>query len=238
VLFNIFISFFGTLANGFVIMAYYRDPRLHTIQNTIFLLLAITDISVTAFVQPTYVAALLSGLLGKPNCLLWFITMTATRLFILFSLLTIVILSLQSYITLAFPFRFQSILTNRRLKVMAAFFWLIVTTIALAFVFYPLLDVYFGVCIISSTIVIVVFTWIWTYKLVNRQQKAIHTNQPSSAQEVVSRKKILRSTVTAFAIILSLLGCYCFGLYYLIFSTYTWSMCGEAIVKRVSLCCR
>jgi hypothetical protein len=104
---------------------------------------------------------------------------------------------------------------------MAAFSWLIVTTIALAFVFYPLLDVYFGVCIISSTIVIVVFTWIWTYKLVNRQQKAIHTNQPSSAQEVVSRKKILiRSTVTAFAIILSLLGCYCFGLYYLIFSTY------------------
>lgn len=83
VLFNIFISFFGTLANGLVIMAYYRDPRLHTIQNTIFLLLAITDISVTAFVQPTYVAAILSGLLGKPNCLLWFITMTATRLFYL-----------------------------------------------------------------------------------------------------------------------------------------------------------
>jgi hypothetical protein len=57
---------FGTLANGLVIMACCRNPRLRTIQYTIFLLLAITDIGVTAFVQPIFVIATLSGLLGKP----------------------------------------------------------------------------------------------------------------------------------------------------------------------------
>jgi hypothetical protein len=41
---NIVMPLFGTLVNGLVVMAYYRNPRLRTIQNTIFLLLAITDI--------------------------------------------------------------------------------------------------------------------------------------------------------------------------------------------------
>ena len=51
---NIAIAFFGAMANGFVIMAYYRIPRPRSIQNTIFLLLAITDFSVTALVEPMY----------------------------------------------------------------------------------------------------------------------------------------------------------------------------------------
>ena len=52
---NIFISLFGTLANGLVIMAYHRNRHLRSIQNTIFCLLAITDFSVTAFVVPVRV---------------------------------------------------------------------------------------------------------------------------------------------------------------------------------------
>ena len=62
---NIVTSLLGTLANGLVIMAYYRNPGLRTIQNTIFFLLAITDIGVTAFVQPIFAVAILSSLLGN-----------------------------------------------------------------------------------------------------------------------------------------------------------------------------
>ena len=43
---NIVTSVLGTLANGIVMTAYYRNRRLKTIQNTIFLLLAATDISI------------------------------------------------------------------------------------------------------------------------------------------------------------------------------------------------
>jgi hypothetical protein len=67
---NIIIALFGTLANSLVIMAYYRNPRLRTIQNTIFFVLAITDISVTAFVEPTFVAVILSGFSGNLSCFL------------------------------------------------------------------------------------------------------------------------------------------------------------------------
>ena len=65
---NIFISLFGTQANGLVIMVYYRNPRLRNVQNTIFLLLAITDFNVTAFVEPIYVVAILDSFLENRGC--------------------------------------------------------------------------------------------------------------------------------------------------------------------------
>ena len=101
---NIAIAFFGAMANGFVIMGYYRIHRRRSVQNTIFLLLAITNFSVTALVEPMCVTAIFSSLLGKHNCLLWEINATLSKLFVGLSLVTGAILSLQSYITLAYPY--------------------------------------------------------------------------------------------------------------------------------------
>ena len=122
---NIVIALFGTLANGLVIIAYYRNPRLRTIQNTIFLLLAITDFSVTAFVEPIYVAAILDSFLGSHSCVLWDLTSILSMLFVQLSLVTSVILSLQSYITLAYPYHYQTIITKSRLITIVScpFFW-------------------------------------------------------------------------------------------------------------------
>ena len=61
---NILLSLLGTVANGLIILAYCRNRRLRTIQNLIFFLLAFTDISVTAFLQPMLLAVNLGGLFG------------------------------------------------------------------------------------------------------------------------------------------------------------------------------
>jgi hypothetical protein len=48
---------------------------------------------------------------------------------------------------------------------------------------------------------LLVFTWIWAYTVgVTRHRKAIQTTQILSTREIVLRKKILRSTVTALAV--------------------------------------
>ena len=94
---NIVIALFGTLANGLVIMAYCGNPRLRNVQNTIFFLLAITDFSINAFVEPIHVAAIFGILLGKCDCLLWNMSGVVGLLFLQLSLVTSVILSLQSY---------------------------------------------------------------------------------------------------------------------------------------------
>jgi hypothetical protein len=213
---NILISFFGTLANSLVIMAYYRNPHLRTIENTIFLLLAITDISVTALGQPAYVTAGFRVLLGKRDCLVWDIAILSSSLFLGLSLLTITILSLQSYITLAYPYRFQMIITKRRLKIIVILSWLLIsmlTLVAATFKFVPLANyVYIGV--VTTTFCAVIFTWSWTYKLVSRHRRVIESTQTPSSNEFVKGRKILRSTITAFVVTSSLLGCHFLGLLY------------------------
>ncbi len=206
---NIVIAVFGTLANSLVIMAYYRNHRLQTIHNTIFLLLAITDINVTAFVEPTYAATVLSHFLGKRhNCLLWDIGAALSKLFLGLSLITIVILSLQTYITLAYPYHWQIMITKSRFNLTVVFSWLLILLLTLGVYLHVSVLKYGPPCIISLTIITVVFTWCWTYKLVARHRRAIEATQTPSISQNISRKKILRSTATALAVILSLLGCY------------------------------
>ena len=206
---NIITSLVGTLANSLVIMAYYRNRLLRTIQNTIFLLLAITDISVTVFAQPIYVVAILSGLLGKRECLVWNIMALSSWLFLGVSLVTIAILSFQSYITLAYPFR--TIITKYRLKIAFAVSWFFISVAVLKSMIFSHLFFAAYICasIILLTVISVIFTWIWTYKLVARHRRVIEATQ---TQNCVTRKTILRSTITAFFVTFSLLGCYFLGL--------------------------
>ena len=229
---NIVISLFGIVANGLIIAAYHRNPRLRRIQNTIFLLLAITDISATAFAQPIFVVANLRKLLGNEDCLLWNISSDLMMLFVFLSLVTIVILSLQTFVTLAYPYQYLQIITKRRLKMAVAFSWGLVITATITLEFHPHIKVnlYFAVCITTLTIITVVFTWIWTYRLVARHRKAIKTTQTPSTQEVVSKTKLLRSTITALAVVSSLFVCYFFGVCFILFRILlnTWGISRDA----------
>ena len=133
------------------------------------------------------------------------------------SLTTMVILSVQSYLPLAYPYHCQNIVTMRRLKITVICSWVYIVAATFPVKFNSPLQIYLTVLIISSTISIVVFTWIRTCRLVARHRKAIEATQTPSAREIVSKKKILRSTVTALAAILSLLCCYLFGLCFIFF---------------------
>jgi hypothetical protein len=217
---NIFISLFGTLANGLIIMAYYRSPRLRTVQNKIFFLLAITDIGATAICEPVFVGAILTGLLGNHSCILWGLETILSFLFLDLSLVTIVILSLQSYITLAYPYRWQSLITKSRLNLVFVFSWLLISLKTLTIFQHYNFVLYGALCILGLTIITVVFTWCWTYKLIARHRKAIQTTQSPASSQNMAQKKILRSTITAFAIILSLLACYFLSLCLSIFQNF------------------
>ena len=126
------------------------------------------------------------------------------------SLTTIAILNLQSFITLAYPYRYQTIITKFRLKITFLSLWIFFLLMALIMIFQneKNIAVYGSLVITLSTISIVVLTWIWTCRLVARHRRDIRTTQSPSTPENVTKKKIIKSTVTAIVIILSLLGCY------------------------------
>ena len=218
---NITIALFGTLANCLVILAYYRNPRLRTIQNMIFLYVAITDLSVTAFAQPVFAVATVSGLLRSQICILWALDSVLSLLFVELSLVTITILSLQSYLTLAYPFRWQNIITKFRLNVAILMSWFLVLLKALTmFLQYYDIVMYGSPCILGLTFITVILTWCWTLRLVAGHRKHIHTTQTPSCSQNVEQKKILKSTVTAFAIIFSLLTCYSLHMCFFLFSAF------------------
>ena len=212
VVINIVTSVLGTLANSVVITAYYRSRRLRTIQNTIFLLLASTDICVTAVVQPIAAVATLGGLMGNRDCLIWDIVFLSSWLFLSLSLATISILSWQSYITLAYPY--QAIVTKHRLKIAVVFTWLLMTATVLKSIFLYHLSLASYLCagVILLTIISVLFTWARTYKIIARHRKVIQTTQTPSGQELVNKKAVFRSTITALLVTLGLLVCYSFRL--------------------------
>jgi hypothetical protein len=210
---NILLSIFGTVANGLIILAYCRNSRLRTIQNFIFLLLAFTDLSVTALVQPMLVVVNLGGIFGSTNsCVLLRVCALLSFVCVNLSLTTMVILSLQSFITLAYPYRYKTIITKFRLKITFFASWIFILSLTpiIAFQKKTRIAVYGSLVIILSSISIVVFTWIWTCRLVARHRRDIRANQNPSTPENVTKKKIIRSTVTAIVIISSLLGCYFF----------------------------
>ena len=209
-IFNIFNSLFGTLLNSLVIIAYCRNLRLRTVENTFYMLLAVTDISVTAVLQPIYAAALLKGLLGRWDCLLWDTVLVLHTLCVRASLTTLIILSVHCYITLAYPFRHRNIVTKSRLKVVVVVCSVLIMLPLLLMVWITkiLFHISLCVCFILLTYFFVFFTWGWTYKLISRHRRDIKTTQTPAAHKVLKSGKILRSTITAFLVTFSLLGCY------------------------------
>ncbi|XP_028398563.1 uncharacterized protein LOC114522131 [Dendronephthya gigantea] len=167
-----------------------------------------------------YVAFVWKGLSENVTCVLSALVGVLSMLFLELSLMTIVILSSHTFITLAYPYRLQNVITKSRLTKVILLSWLLILLKNLSI----FLDFKFSAgasfWIICSTIVIVVFTWCWTYKLVSRHRKAIETTQASSNTQNLPRKKILRSTITAFAIVASLIVCYSLAASFTIFRSY------------------
>ena len=219
VMVNIPISLFGTLTNSLIIMAYYRNLRLRTIQNKIFFLLAITDFGVTAFVQPVFLVATLNGFFGNDSCILWGLSAILSLFFVELSLIATVILSLESYITLAYPYHWQTLITKNRLNIVFGISWTLILIKTLTIFQSRKLAFFASLCIACLTVITVILIWTWTYKLVARHQNAIHSTQTPSS-ELVKRKKILQSTTTAFAVISCLLSCNFLNICFLLFTKY------------------
>ena len=112
-----------------------------------------------------------------------------SSLFVQLSLLTIIILSLQSSITLAYPYHYQSIITKRRLITVFVVCWLFVLLMSLGMFRFPEVAFYGSYCIIGSTIFIVVVTWFRTCKLVARHRKAIQNTQTPSSSKKCGQKE-------------------------------------------------
>ena len=208
---NILSSLFGTVANCLIIIAYCQNRRLReNVQNFIFLALAITDLSVTAFVQPSYAVSTIAALFGPKWGTFRQIILISSFVCIDLSAVTIIILSLQTLLTLVYPYQEKKFITKQRLKIITFSSWFLILDVGILTFF---LDTAWtaGLCsfiIGVLTIFSAVFAWIWTYELVIKHRNAIKRTQVPLSNKITAKRKILKSTWTAILIISSLLVCY------------------------------
>ena len=216
---NIATSLCGTIANVLIIMSYCRYRSVRALQNTLFTLLAVTDLTITAFSQPIYIVAILQSAFSIYDCQLWFVIYLTTTLCLGLSLVTVITLSWHSFVTLAYPYHYQRLVPYLKGLITGSWSTVFISLTLLTCFASKQIFTTTGACLIIFTIVTVTATWIWTYKLVRRHRRRIATSQTPTnfTGSLAAQKKVLRSTMTACMVVGGLIICYVPGFVRLIY---------------------
>lgn len=205
-------ALFGSIANALVILSYFKNNRLRTLSNVPLLSLALSDSLVTGVVLPLHVTRLVKEIYGTHDCLLWTLKRLASYFSAGVSLLTVTIISIERFITLAYPFRYQSILTTIRVNVVVAATWLVTFGSVVANIglipYKVLRAMATSVVILCSCTMLLI--WAWVYKLLRNHERRVSTfHMPSlSKSETVCRQETYRNTRTSGVIVTGLILCY------------------------------
>ncbi len=184
----------GSIANVLVVLSYFKNSRLRTLSNIPLLSLAFSDLLVTAVVLPLHSTRLIKEIYGTHDCILWTFTRLTSYFSAGVSLLTVTFISVERFITLAYPYRYQTILTRLRMKIIVATIW----CFTFAFVVSHLGLIPYKVFLaLSATIVVICIItllsiWTWVLKLLRRHKRRITTqHRPSqtSKNEIKSRQQ-------------------------------------------------
>ena len=200
VIVNILITIPGIMLNTFVLIAYAKNRRLHTSANLLLMALSLSDLCIGIFAQPLWVTKKILELFVTFNCYIW----VANRLVVQgtcgVSLLIISALSVERFVTLAYPFRAQAI-TRFRLKVVMSTLSTLLWVFVLCEVF--IVSDYVIATIVGSfiifSVVLVIVIWLWIHRLVLQHKRQIVTFH-SPAHAVTSFKTVMRNTKTSYLV--------------------------------------
>lgn len=214
---NILLSILGSFANGTIIAAYFRNNRLRSEHTFLLCSLVCTDFVVTAVLQPIFITLRLGNMLAAfDHCLLWDINSLLSFICLCVSLLCLALLSMERFAVLHYACRYKLIVTRRRIKVAVSCAWFLVLTVACAHVIFRVPQVAFLFYAILSlfTVVLTVSLIAWTEKLIRYHRRSIKHNQSATmnASQVKAKKKLIRSTKTAYLVAGTLLACYLPGM--------------------------
>ena len=219
---NISLSVVGSVANGTIIAAYFRNKRLRNEHTMLLCVLACTNFTITAFLQPLFITTKFGNLLATFDpCLLWNINSIISFVCLSVSMLNLVLISLERFAVLHYAYRYKMIVTRRRIKIAVCCAWFLVLAMAclhviirvqqVTFLFYAVLSLF--------SVVICLSLGIWTEKLLRHHRKSIKQTQTANMDkaQIKAQKKLARSTRTAFLIGATLVACYLPGIIMLVY---------------------
>ena len=194
--------------NMLVLMAYIKNRTLQTKFNMSLMILAVSDLLVAAIVQPVFVVKTVAGFYTDFHCFLWATHKIVSQFGHGNSLMTIATISVERYLSLAFPFRYLENVTKSRLGVVFALFSSGNFLGVLVLSFVP--GNGFKTVLLSTGIVmalsLIAGCWLWINRLTKRHKRQI--NALSKRPAVVDLTKIARNTKTCYLVVGSSLACF------------------------------
>ncbi|XP_020608235.1 beta-1 adrenergic receptor-like [Orbicella faveolata] len=201
---NLLVSPLTIFLNVLVIIAVKTTPQLRNKYNSLLACLAGTDIMTGALGQPLFIAELIYRLTGRPAsefCIIPHAARRLSRAFVLISLQHLAFISIERYISIKFPFKYDNIVTKRRLIVSVVLAWSLVF-LAILFPFYKLsvLNSLYHVFAIFLAIFILVFCRIASYHEARKRMREITTQ--SARAKFLKAKKALKTTSFVIGLVL------------------------------------
>ena len=209
VIINMLIVIPEIMLNAFVLMAYAKNRNLHTSANMLLMALSLSDLCVSIFAQPLWVTKMILQVFVTFNCYIWSATTILLQGTSGVSLLIISVLSVERFLTLAYPFRSQTMITRFRLKVVISLLSVTLWVFVLGEMFqspYLIVPIVVGIYIVFSIILIIVI-WLWIHRLISRHKRQI-TNLHSPTPAVTDMKTIMRNTKTSYLVSGSVFLCF------------------------------
>lgn len=180
------------VGNVLVFTAVLRKPQLRNVANTSILCLAFTDLTVGVFVQPSYVIYQTSKLTTAPTdfpCGKLLIYSFSGVICICMSFLTLILISLERYMAVFYPYRYVEKVNSKRLISVIVTVWgiSIGTLLTVRFLFGINSNEEVGVIslVIITNFIITSFVYFRIFRLVKRcnaqvQVELSHNNSTSS----------------------------------------------------------
>ena len=180
-----FSSLAAVIGNAVVLWLFYKNESLRTISNRFLASLSVADLFVGLVINPIWIV--IRCLIQPPSTdivlttildILWIYSTAAT----VFNLCCV---SVDRFIAIRFPFRYQDIITKKRCYAVIIMVWLISHLLPVPVIFEDVetLWLFLTVIIIDIPLALVTLCYFWMYKAARKQATAIiRVNQPGRQQ--------------------------------------------------------
>ena len=201
---NLLLSPLTIFLNVLVILAVKTTRQLRNKYNALLACLAGTDIMTGALGQPLFIAELIYRLTGSPAsefCIIPHAARTLSRISVLISLQHLALISIERYIWIKFPVKYDNFVTKRRFIGSAVLAWSLVFLAALSsFYKHSLLKYVLYSFAIIPAIFILIFCRIASYHEARKRIANITTQ--SAKAKFLKEKKALTTTSLVIGLVL------------------------------------
>jgi hypothetical protein len=211
---NVIFAILTSVGNTCVILAYHRNQALQTKNNLLIVALALTDLLVGLVVQPLFVWAKITQMLGRIDCLLEIISDLSTKFSFSVSLLTLgLIVTPERYIAVFHPVRHHTWLTKRKLLYSIIFIWFATAVVILIIPFGVPRVAYqsFGLFLIVFTLSTSLVLYVKIARKLRGMKSRVAPAPGTTRVKRVSRKlnpSQIRAAMTMFYVLGSLFLCW------------------------------